>query len=88
MTIALLVYLLCALTSLLCAVLLARGYIRTRVRLLFWSALCFGAFAVSNVLIIVDVRVLTERDLSLVRTLPSLVGIALLLFGLIWESDR
>ncbi len=88
MTIALLVYILCALTSLVCAVLLVRGYRRTRVRLLFWSALCFAAFAVNNIALIVDVRVLTERDLSLLRTLPSLVGIALLIFGLVWEADR
>ncbi len=88
MTIALLVYILCALTSLLCALLLARAYRRTRVRLLFWSALCFAAFAINNIAVIIDVRVLTERDLSLVRTLPSLIGIALLLFGLIWEADR
>ncbi len=88
MTIALLVYSLCALTSLVCAVLLARGYRRTRVRLLFWSACCFAAFAVTNLTVIVDVQVLTERDLSLMRMLPSVGGIALLLFGLIWEADR
>lgn len=88
MTIALVVYVLCALTSFGCAVLLARGYRRTRVRLLFWSALCFAAFAVNNIALIVDVRVLTERDFSLLRTMPSLVGIALLLFGLVWETDR
>ncbi|MEO6525200.1 MAG: DUF5985 family protein [Gemmatimonadaceae bacterium] len=85
---ALVVYALCTLTSLTCAVLLARAYRRTRVRLLFWSTLCFAAFAVNNFVLILDVGVLTERDLSVVRALPSLAGIALLLFGLVWESDR
>ena len=85
---ALIVYALCALASLICAVMLLRGYQRTRVRLLLWSGLCFAAFALNNVLLIIDVRILIERDLSVVRSLPSLVGIALLLYGLVWESDR
>ena len=38
---ATLVYALCALTSLACAVLLLRGYASSRVRLLLWSGLCF-----------------------------------------------
>ena len=84
----LLVYVLCALTSLACAVMLLRGYQRTRVRLLLWSALCFASFAVNNVLLIVDERILPERDLSVLRSLPSLIGIALLLYGLVWESDQ
>jgi hypothetical protein len=85
---ALFVYLLCALTSLVCSVLLLRAYRSTRVRLLLWSGLCFACFTLNNVLLIVNVRVLPEQDLSLVRTLPSLLGIGLLLYGLIWESDR
>ena len=84
----LLVYALCALTSLICAVMLLRGYQRTGVRLLLWSGLCFACFTLNNVMLIVDERILVERDLSVVRSLPSLLGIALLLYGLVWESDR
>lgn len=80
------VYLLCILTSALCAVLLARGYRTTRVRLLLWSALCFAFLAVNNVLLFIDIKVLPETDLSVVRTLPALAGILLLLYGLIWEA--
>jgi len=87
-TIALVVYALCALTSLACAVMLLRGYRRSGARLLWWSALCFLGFALNNVLLIVDQRILPGHDLSVVRSMPSLVGIALLLYGLIWESDR
>jgi hypothetical protein len=87
-SLALSVYVLCALTSLACAVLLLRGYRRSRARLLLWSGLCFACFALSNVLLIVDVRVLPARDLSVVRTLPSLVGVALLLYGLVWDAKR
>ena len=84
----LIVYALCALTSLACCVMLLRGYRRTHVRLLLWSGLCFGCFALNNILLILDVQVLPTHDLSVVRSIPSVVGIALLLYGLVWESDR
>ena len=47
-----LVYVLCALTSLACAILLLRGYFRTRVRLLLWSGLCFAGLALNNALLV------------------------------------
>ena len=81
------VYFLCALTSLICAVMLLRGYRRSRVRLLLWSGLCFACFTVNNIILFVDVQVLPDRDLSVLRSLPSLLGISLLLYGLVWESD-
>ena len=83
---ALTVYLLCGFTSLACAVLLLRGYRSSGARLLLWSGLCFACFFLNNVLLIVDVRMLPELDLSVVRSLPLLVGIALLLWGLVWET--
>jgi hypothetical protein len=87
MDLALAVYVLCALTSLACAVLLLRGYRRSRQRLLLWSGLCFAGLALNNALLVIDVGVVPERDLSLVRTLPALAGIALLLWGFIWDAD-
>lgn len=81
------IYLLCALTSLCCAVLLARGYARTRMRLLLWSCLCFVAFTVNNALVIVDVMMLPEHDLSLARSAAALCGVAILLYGLVWDSE-
>ena len=45
-----LVYLLCFLTSSICALLLGRSYARTRSRLLLWSAICFCLLALANVL--------------------------------------
>jgi hypothetical protein len=88
MMLRLVVHALCAATSLTCAAMLFRGYRRTAARLLLWSALCFLGFALNNVLLIVDTRILPDQDLSVVRSLPSLVGIALLLYGLIWDADR
>jgi hypothetical protein len=83
---ATLVYSLCALTSLACAVLLLRGYRSSRVRLLLWSGLCFAGLAANNVLLLIDKRVMPSLDLSLWRTLPALAGLALLLYGLVWET--
>jgi hypothetical protein len=80
-----LVYALCALTSLVCTVLLARAYVRSRMRLLLWSALCFAGFSLQNVLLLVD-RATPAVDLSVARTLPALLGVLLLLWGLVWES--
>jgi hypothetical protein len=83
---ATLVYALCALTSLACAVLLLRGYARNRVRLLLWSGLCFAGLALNNVILLVDMRVVPDIDLSVWRTLPALAGIVILLYGLVWET--
>ena len=80
-----LIYALCALTSLACAVLLLRGYMRSRVRLLWWSGLCFVGLFLNNGLLVLDGRL--SQDLSAVRSFPALAGIALLLYGMIWESD-
>ncbi len=80
------VYVLCMITSLTCAVLLIRGYRATRVRLLLWSSLCFVGLALNNILVFVDVRMLPDEDLSIVRTVPALIGVLLLLYGLIWET--
>lgn len=80
------VYALCAVTSIACAYLLLRSYARTGLRLLLWSGLCFVGLALNNVLLFIDVKLLPETDLSLIRTLPALAGVALLVYGLIWES--
>jgi hypothetical protein len=79
-------YILCSITSILCAVLLLRGYKQSRLRLLFWSGLCFVGLAFNNILVIIDVRILPDVDLSTVRSLPALGGLMLLIFGLIWEK--
>lgn len=83
-----LVYALCALTSLCCAVLLLRGYRASRARLLLWSGLCFTGLAANNVILLVDKRLVPtlELDLTLWRSIPAIAGVALLLYGLVWET--
>jgi hypothetical protein len=81
------VYILCALTSLACAVLLLRGYSRSGLRLLLWSGLCFVALAISNLVLFVDLVVVPGVDFSLVRSSLGLLGVATLLYGLIWDTQ-
>ena len=81
------VFLLCAATSLACAVLLLRAYARKRVPLLLWSSLCFVGLAVNNVLLVVDLMVVPGWDLGLFRNLSGLVGLLPLVFGLVWDSE-
>jgi hypothetical protein len=80
------VYLLCALTSSVCSVLLMRGYRRTGVKLLFWSGLCFLGLTIDNLLLYVDVIVFPEIDLAVWRKLPGLLALMALLYGLVWDS--
>ena len=82
-----LVYVLCALTSIVCAVLLWRGWRRSGVKLLFWSAWCFVGLSLNNLLLVIDTRFLTTVDLALVRMLPALVGAAVLVYGLVWDAE-
>ena len=81
------VYVLCALTSLACAVLLLRAYALRRVRLLLWSGLGFVGFALGNSVLVVDMLVLPDGDLSLFRNLPVLAGLAVLVYGLVWDTQ-
>lgn len=82
------IYILCALTSIICAVMLLRGYSQTRARLLFWSGWCFAGLALNNILLVVDVRFGPALDLEMWRTLPAVAGVALLIYGLVWETSR
>lgn len=81
------VYLLCFLTASACALLLARTYWRTGMRLLLWSALCFLCLAGNSLVVIVDLLVLRDTDLSLVRTGLSLAAVCVLLYGFIWDRE-
>jgi hypothetical protein len=81
------VYVLCALTSLACALLLLRGYARRGVRLLLWSGLGFVGFTLGNIMLVLDLVVLPERDLSIYRSAPVLAGLAVLLYGLVWDTQ-
>lgn len=79
------VYLLCAATSIVCGVLLLRGYHLSKTDLLFWASLCFLGLAINNVILFVDLIILPGVDLFWWRTLPAIGGMVILLYGLISE---
>lgn len=81
------VYVLCVLTSALIAVLLLRGYRRSRERLLLWTGLGFVCLCLNNILVTIDLAVAPSIDLSLVRNLPTVIGGGFVVFGLIWDRD-
>ena len=81
------IYTLCALTCLACAVLLLRAWRDTRGTLLLWSGLCFVGLTAGNVILVLDRVVLPEVDLSTPRLLVAFLSVLLLLFGLIWEHE-
>ncbi|KRA79709.1 DUF5985 family protein [Altererythrobacter sp. Root672] len=81
------VYLLCVFTSAACAILLGRSYLRTRMRLLLWSSLCFLLLAANNLVVVIDLAILPEVDLRLLRHTLSLGAVLLLLIGFIWDGE-
>ena len=81
-------FLLAALTSFACMALLFRGYARTGVRLLLWSALCFIFLTANNVLLFVETIMFPSQiDLRLYRLGTALAGVACLLYAFIWEAE-
>ncbi|MGH8607512.1 MAG: DUF5985 family protein [Gammaproteobacteria bacterium] len=81
------IYTLCALTALLCAVLLLRAYRRSRYPLLLWSGLCFMGLTGNNALVVIEKLVIPDADLSTWRLLIGLLAMLVLLYGLIWKVD-
>jgi Family of unknown function (DUF5985) len=81
------VYILTCITTLLCAVLLLRGYFRVHRRLLLWSGLCFVGLTAANLLKVLDLLVFLQTDLYTYRLGSAAIAMALLIFGLVWESQ-
>lgn len=86
--IAELVYLVCTLTSLVCGLMLTRAYLRSRIPLLAWAAVCFYGFCLNNALVFLDIVVFKNYDLSPYRVIPAALGVAILCYGLIRENVR
>lgn len=82
------IYLLCAATSLTAALLLLRQYRTSRTALLLWSCIGFSGLALNNLLLFIDLGLLTGTDLSLARTTVGMAAMLILAYGLIWETER
>ncbi|NUR45182.1 MAG: hypothetical protein HOP91_03355 [Sphingomonas sp.] len=86
---ATIVYLLCLLTSVMCAWLLGRSYRRTGTRLLLWSSVCFAFLAANNLALVLDLVVWpNDVDLRLIRLLLALAAIVSLTWGFTWEVEE
>jgi len=82
------VYLLGTVVTATCAILLLRGFARSRSRLLLWSGLCFVGLTVSNGLLFVDLVLLpAERSLYMWRLSTAAAAMMLLVYGLVFESE-
>jgi hypothetical protein len=81
------VYILSTLIRASCAILLLRGYWRSRQRLLLWSGLCFFALTLSSALLFLDLVIFPRVDLYIWRLVVAAIGTLLLLYGLIWEGE-
>lgn len=81
-------FLLAIVTSLACMVLLFRGYMRSGLRILMWSALCFVCLSINNILLFVDLVLLPDNvDLRIFRHSTALVGMVFMIYGFIRESE-
>jgi hypothetical protein len=87
LTVAAIVYSLCALTAALCAILLLQSHARSGYRLLLWSGLCFAGLTLNNLLLVLDKILLPNFDLSLWRSSVALMAMCVLLYGLVWDSE-
>lgn len=81
------VYLLCALTALLCAWLLLKAYRRSGYKLLLWGGLCFIGLTLNNTLLVVDKLLVSYFDFSMIRLLVAFAAVLVFLYGLIWDSE-
>jgi hypothetical protein len=81
------VYLLCAVTSLICSLLLIRSYLSSRTLLTFCAGACFFGLAINNSLLFVDLVVIpTTTDLSVMRSTIALLALTTLIYGCVWEA--
>jgi hypothetical protein len=82
------VYIVCAVTSLLCSVLLLKRYGQSRSGLLLWSGVAFLCLTVAGILLFVDLVIVRQVDLMMYRNLATLAGVLVLLSALIADTWR
>lgn len=66
---------------------LLRGYNQTKVRLLFWSAICFFGLTLDNILLYADLILIPDVDLAVYRRAAALIALMSLIIGLIWDAN-
>jgi len=82
-----LIYGLCLAASVSCAALLGRAYLRSRTRLLLWTAVSFCFFALNNLALVVDMLIVPQIDLWTWRQAAAGAGLGVLIIGFVWEMQ-
>lgn len=82
------IYLLCAATSLLAAILLLRQYRARRTSLLLWSCVGFFGLALNNLFVFLDFSFMRGTDLSVPRSFIGTMAMLALVYGLIREAGE
>lgn len=81
------VYLLCLITSVICAGLLVRAWRRSNSRFLMWCALAFSLLALNNLFVVSDMIVFPSIEFWAWRQSAALAAVAVLLYAFVWEMD-
>jgi hypothetical protein len=82
-----LVYSLGAIASIICAALLVRAYLRTRTRLILWTAVCFVLLSINATLVFIDIFWPHSGNLLPYRQTVSLSALLVLIYGFLWEAE-
>jgi len=80
------VFILCVLTCFGCAFFLGKAFRASKLRLLFWSSLCFFILGCANLLLFADLVIYPGVNLMILRNAVTLAAVFVLLLGLIFES--
>lgn len=81
----LVIYGLCAMTALVCTLLMIRAYLISRYRLLLWSSWCFAGLTLNNIVLMLD-KIVFGNDLLTLRMAIALIALLPLVYGLIFED--
>ena len=81
------VYVMCTVTSAICAVLLLREYRRTASRVLLWCGLAFVGFTLSNALVFTDFVLVPTANLAPVRAIANWMATTVLVVALVWDLE-
>ena len=80
------IYTLCTITSLICAVLLLRSFAQSKYRLLLWAGICFVGITLNNILLVADKLIFPDVNLLPARLLVAFIALMFLLYGLIFDE--
>lgn len=81
------VYVLCLITSVICAALLVRAWTKTKTRFLMWCAVAFSLLALNNLFVVADMIVFPDIEFWVARQAAAFAAVAVLLYAFVWEID-